>query len=128
GGTETGTAGGSVGLSFAGFGSGSINTVSNTTEAALRNGATVSAGGQLRVSAEDDADVKADAGALSLGVSVGSYRGVGVAGQSFAVNTITDSTRATVDGATARAGGIAVEATSGGRIVAVAEGASGSLA
>jgi hypothetical protein len=134
--TVAGTAAGSfsagVGLAFAGAGAASVNTISNTTEARISGGAAVNAGdgGLLRVHAEDDARIKADAGALTVGVSAGAVlRGVGAFGASFAADTITDTARATIDGATASSGGgVEVSGASGAHVFTVAVGAAGGVA
>src|SRR5262249_36774266 len=127
-GTEAGTASGAVRLSFEGVGAGSINTVSNTTEARISGASTVNAGGLLRVHAEDDASIKADGGALTVGIGIGQYRGVGIAGAAFAVNTITDTARATIDSSSVNAPILDVETTSVGRILAASVAVCGARA
>src|SRR5262249_43597413 len=126
-GTGAGCLSAGVGMAFAGAGAASINTISNTTEARLTGGSVVSAGvGHfLQVKAEDDARIKADAGALSVGISGGAaLRGTGTLGASIAVNTITDTARATIDGATASSGGgVDVRASSGAHVFTGSVGA-----
>ena len=95
--------GGGFGISFAGAGAASSNTLTSTVAARLaRNGTVTSSGGAIRLTAESDAAIYADAGAVAASLaSAAGARFTGAA--SIGANSITQSTSATADGASLHA-------------------------
>src|SRR5262249_52195209 len=108
-------------ISLAGVGAGSINTVNNTTEARITGGSVTSLG-SVELHATDESSIEANAGALSISLGGG-------VGASFAVNTITDTTRALLHTTARNAGGdVGVSATSDADVLAITVGFTGGLA
>ncbi|HEY1378701.1 MAG TPA: hypothetical protein VGF55_18020, partial [Gemmataceae bacterium] len=100
-------------------GSVSLNTIGSRVDAHAAAGASLTAGTTLLVQATDAPAIHALAGA---GSGAGSFS---VAG-SFGTNTVADMVTASVQGATASAPGITVQADSGADILAIAGQGSGS--
>ncbi len=122
--------GGLVGAALGGAASGSANQVSNTIEALITGGSTISGtSGGVTVEAFDNAILTADAGSgvLSFGASVAIGAGVGVAA-AVAVNDVSTTTRAAVIDSTVSGGpALSVQAISTTSIQALAFGIAGVL-
>ena len=109
-----GTGGG--GLAGSGAGAGSGNTIRNSVSSSIRNSTTANGkgvtanGGKVVLTATENANVMAGAGALGFGGSFGSGGGVGGSvGISVATNDVADSTSAYIDNATVTAAGNNIE-------------------
>ena len=120
-GAVTASAGGSgaFSFSFAGAGAASTNTVTSTVVARLARNATVtSSAGAIRLTANSDSSIYADAGAVALSLSKGGGNFTGAA--SIAANHIDQSSSAIAEGAALRArDDIALTATTRGTIDAL---------
>ena len=124
-----GTGGG--GLAGSGAGAGSGNTVRNSVSSSIRNSSAANGrgvaanGGKVVLSAIDNANIMAGAGALAFGGSFGSGGGAGGSvGISAATNDIADTTSAYIDSSTVTAAGnnIEISATESAGIYAVTIG------
>ncbi len=119
------------GIAFAGAGAGSGNTISNTTQAFISQGSTVTSGrGQdVEVMATDSSSITADGGGGTLAAAGGEGGGIAIAiGAAVAINTITNTTKAYIDDSTVTSGGkVTLSATSTSQIYVVAVGVALSL-
>ncbi|MBD2198648.1 MULTISPECIES: DUF4347 domain-containing protein [Calothrix] len=84
---------------FAGAGAGSGNKIKNTVEATIANLSNVSGVGDITLEAKDKSKIKADAGGVSIGVSLGSTSTSGsiTVGASISTNDIENGIQAYVD-------------------------------
>jgi len=117
------TISGAVGKYVALGGAVAVNVVANKTEAYVKGNAstapTISAGGNVAISADDQSVVVAVAGGLSVAVAE-SGGGAGSVGISVAVTVTDNATNAYVSGSTLTAGGaIEIDASSSALIVSV---------
>ncbi|MEY2517006.1 MAG: hypothetical protein QOJ89_4364, partial [bacterium] len=121
--------GGGFSFSFAGAGAASTNTVTSAVVARLaRNGTVTSSAGAIRLTANSDSSIYADAGAVALTLAKGGANFTGAA--SIAANHITQTNSAIAEGAALRArDDIELAATTGGTIDAltIAGGGGGSM-
>ena len=115
---------GEGGIAGSGAGAGSGNTVENTvlsyiSDSQKNAGLGVAAGGTITVSANDNPTIDAVAGALSVGVAVGSQAGVaGSVGISVSINEVSDTVEAYISNSTlgASGGDLTVQAIETGTI------------
>ena len=132
------SAGGSgSGASFNGAGAGSGNTITDTVLATLSDVPLVTltdATTVATISASDTSEVFAVAGSAAFGVRISSSGGANISiGAAVAVNTIDNSTMATVDSVGSQAnpfaapGGLTVSATESAAVVAITVGVAGSV-
>ena len=100
------TVGAGVGSTGGLAGSVSLNsTVNNTTDAHISGGSQVTGFNGISLTATDDPTIEAFAGAVA-GASTAAI------GAAFSTNTISDTTKAYIDGSTVEGGGIAMTSTS----------------
>ncbi len=100
-------------IALGGAGSGSIDTIADSVTAHIDD-STVDAGGNLTVSAIDNASIDASSAGVAVAVAVSlDLAGAGAVGLSIAINDINDSTIASIDGSTVHdAGSVNVTANS----------------
>ena len=140
-GAGAGSGGDGITISPAAAGAGSYNTLTQSIEASIKNGSSVTTGnlGDVTLTAIDSSELKADAGgvAVAIAVSQGGGSGSGSIGAGVANNTLKDSVIATIDSSTVTAAGaVSLTAqsqkrqgsTADYRVDALAFGAAGSLA
>jgi hypothetical protein len=130
---SVGVAGGEGGgLAVTGAGAGTSNTIQNTVAAAVRGGSQVSAtSGGVALTATDSAQIRTDAGGVSLGLAGGEGGGADITvGAAAATNTITDTVTATIDASTVTgsAGVVLTATTLKAAIEALTFGVAGGLA
>ena len=112
------------GSGFAGAGSGTGNDITHKVLATLTNG-TVTTGGALTLSASSTATIEASSGGIAIMLARGppGSGGAGAIGLSIALNDITPTVTAKIDGTKVTAGGnVALTATSTATITAIAIG------
>ncbi|MBM4068701.1 MAG: hypothetical protein FJ271_07120 [Planctomycetes bacterium] len=123
--------GGQGNFSFAGSGSGSGNRITNTIEASVSGGASVTSNNGLEVtlSATDNSTIVAGAGALGVSIAGGQVGAATLAvAASIVVNDIGNTTSAFIDNATVTsAAAVNVTATETANIKAVSIGASAAV-
>jgi hypothetical protein len=101
---------GQTALSLSGAGTGSYNTIANTVDASILNGADVDALGNISLSATDSSTITSDSGAVAVALAFGSKNAIAAAiGISIANNDINNQIQATITGS-----GTTVDAATGG--------------
>ncbi len=123
----SGSLGTDGGLGFTGAGAVSVNTIGNTAESEIGGDSEVtSLSGGVSVTAMDSSSIKAIAGALAFGLTLGDG-GVGIAiGAGVAVNTVNDTASALIDDSSVgSASAVDVSGSSSATILALSFGVAG---
>ena len=97
-----------IGIAPSGAGASADNTIQNTVEAAVKDGATVTASGAVQLSATDTSTVNASVAAAALSIGTIAV----AAGLSVTINTIDNQVAAYVDGSTVQSTNDALTLTS----------------
>ncbi|MBD2412394.1 hypothetical protein FACHB389_10860 [Nostoc calcicola FACHB-389] len=112
-------------LSASGAGTSSTNTIDNTIEASIKNNADVDASGAVSLTATDNTTIVADAGGVAVALALSSQpNNVAISvGAALATNTVSDTTKATIDGSPVVGNSVALSANSTANIDAFTLGA-----
>ncbi|WP_392533892.1 DUF4347 domain-containing protein [Nostoc sp. C117] len=112
-------------LSASGAGTSSTNTIDNTIEASIKNNADVDASGAVSLTATDNSTIVADAGGVAVALALSSQpNNVAISvGAALATNTVSDTTKATIDGSPVVGNSVALSANSTANIDAFTLGA-----
>jgi Ca2+-binding RTX toxin-like protein len=129
-GSLAGSGGEGGGLSFAGAGTGSGNTIKNIIEATIKNDSTITSTGSVRLTATDSSIIVADAGGVAIGIAGGQGGGTALsAAISLAINTIENTIAAAIEHSTVTSSGdVELTAVSAANIHALTIAGGGSFA
>ena len=108
-----------VGISLAGAGSATTNIITNTVEAGIVGGSTVSSSNAkpVIVDAQDTSDIGSFSGALAVGIGAAIFSGAAAVGVSVATADIGNTVRAKIDDSkVTSAAAVTVEASASGDI------------